>query len=127
MQITLFDSELSKLIAQSLLDVEAIKLQPDIPFTWASGWKSPIYCDNRVSLSFPETRTKIKDALVRQLYLPVRWSECIQFMTTQGIESFVECGPGKVLSGLNRRIDRAVKSYSVSQISSLNQTVEALS
>ncbi len=50
-------------IARSLLDVQAVKLQPDQPFTWSSGWRSPIYCDNRVTLSYPEVRTFIKNAL----------------------------------------------------------------
>ncbi len=50
-------------IACQLLDAQAIKLSPDAPFTWSSGWKSPIYCDNRVTLSYPETRTFIKNAL----------------------------------------------------------------
>lgn len=43
---------------------KAIKLEPTKPFTWASGWKSPIYCDNRITLSFPEIRTAIRDAFV---------------------------------------------------------------
>ena len=50
-------------IAEALLQVKAVKLQPDSPFTWASGWKSPIYCDNRVTLSYPEVRTLIKTEL----------------------------------------------------------------
>jgi len=61
----------SKKTAEYLLQIKAIKLQPSNPFTWASGWKSPIYCDNRKTLSFPEVRTFIRDAfagLVRQLY-----------------------------------------------------------
>jgi orotate phosphoribosyltransferase len=58
-------SEVSKLIAQSLLRVNAIKLQPSNPFTWASGWKSPIYCDNRVTLSYHDVRTIIRDEFVK--------------------------------------------------------------
>lgn len=50
-------------IAEALLQVKAVKLQPDQPFTWASGWKSPIYCDNRVTLSYPEVRSLIKEEL----------------------------------------------------------------
>lgn len=50
-------------VAQQLLEVNAVKLQPDTPFTWASGWKSPIYCDNRKTLSYPNTRTYIKQVL----------------------------------------------------------------
>ena len=50
-------------IAEALLAVKAVKLQPNTPFTWASGWKSPIYCDNRVTLSSPSVRTLIKEEL----------------------------------------------------------------
>ena len=51
---------MKKAFAAKLLDVKAIKLQPNAPFTWASGWKSPFYCDNRKALSFPELRTYVK-------------------------------------------------------------------
>lgn len=52
-------------VAKKLIDIKAIKVQPDAPFTWASGWKSPIYCDNRKILSYPETRTFVRDAFVK--------------------------------------------------------------
>ncbi len=52
----------SNKIAEYLLQIKAIKLQPSNPFTWASGWKSPIYCDNRKTLSFPEVRSYIRDS-----------------------------------------------------------------
>ena len=51
---------LEKIFAAKLLNIKAIKLQPDNPFTWASGWKSPFYCDNRKTLSFPALRTRVK-------------------------------------------------------------------
>ncbi|WP_116107746.1 orotate phosphoribosyltransferase [Lewinella sp. IMCC34191] len=54
----------SRRIARQLLAVEAVKLQPREPFTWASGLRSPIYCDNRVLLSYPAIRTEVVDALV---------------------------------------------------------------
>ena len=52
-------------IAKSLLQIKAIKLQPANPFTWASGWNSPIYCDNRKTLSYPDIRNEIKDGFVK--------------------------------------------------------------
>ncbi len=52
-----------KLLAAKLLKVKAIKLQPDNPFTWASGWKSPFYCDNRKTLSYPDLRGFVKSEL----------------------------------------------------------------
>ncbi len=53
--------------AELLLQIKAIKLQPQKPFTWASGWKSPIYCDNRITLSFPEVRNFLKEQLAVQI------------------------------------------------------------
>ncbi|MCQ2204720.1 MAG: orotate phosphoribosyltransferase [Bacteroidales bacterium] len=61
-------------VAKQLLDIKAIKLQPANPFTWASGWKSPIYCDNRKALSYPEVRTYIKTAfaeLAKEMYADI--------------------------------------------------------
>ena len=63
--------KVSETIAKQLLQIKAIKLQPANPFTWASGWNSPIYCDNRKTLSYPEVRDYIKTqfvALVNELY-----------------------------------------------------------
>lgn len=57
------ETELSRRIAELLLEAKAIKLSPEKPFQWSSGWLSPIYCDNRVALSYPDTRTFIKKAL----------------------------------------------------------------
>lgn len=56
---------IEKQVANKLLRVKAVKLQPRNPFTWASGWKSPIYCDNRKTLSYPQTRTYIKTQIAR--------------------------------------------------------------
>lgn len=56
---------LEKLFAEKLLKIKAIKLQPDNPFTWASGWKSPFYCDNRKTLSYPALRNFVKLELSR--------------------------------------------------------------
>lgn len=52
--------KLKKAFAAKLLNIKAIKLQPNNPFTWASGWKSPFYCDNRKTLSFPDLRNYVK-------------------------------------------------------------------
>lgn len=56
-----------KQVADKLLKIKAVKLQPHNPFTWASGWKSPIYCDNRKTLSYPQIRTYIKTQLCRTI------------------------------------------------------------
>ncbi len=57
--------KLESLVAEKLLKISAIKLQPDVPFIWASGWNSPIYTDNRKTLSYPELRSLIKVELCR--------------------------------------------------------------
>ena len=64
-------STVEKIFAEKLLKVKAIKLQPEQPFTWASGWKSPFYCDNRKTLAFPALRTFVKlqlSRIVAELY-----------------------------------------------------------
>ena len=59
--------EVALKVAELLLQIKAVKLQPDKPFTWASGWKSPIYCDNRIALSHPKVRTFIRQSLVKKI------------------------------------------------------------
>lgn len=61
------NQDTSKRIAELLLEAQAIKLRPENPFQWSSGWLSPIYCDNRVALSFPDTRTFIKKVLAKRI------------------------------------------------------------
>ena len=63
----ILDKNIAKKTAEALLQINAIKLQPNNPFTWASGWKSPIYCDNRVTLSFPVVRTFLRQQLATQI------------------------------------------------------------
>ena len=60
-------TEIEKRTAGYLLESEAVVLRPDAPFTWASGWLSPIYCDNRITLSYPEIRSFIRDAFVETI------------------------------------------------------------
>lgn len=63
----IFDKETAKQTAEVLLQINAIKLQPNEPFTWASGWKSPIYCDNRIVLSFPPIRNYIRETMAKHI------------------------------------------------------------
>ena len=58
---------LERLFAEKLLKVKAVKIQPANPFTWASGWKSPIYCDNRKTLSYPALRNFVKLEICRTI------------------------------------------------------------
>ncbi len=72
-------------VAKMLLDIRAIKLDVENPFTWASGWKSPIYCDNRVALSYPEVRTFIKERIAETVKGRFITAECIAGVATAGI------------------------------------------
>lgn len=72
-------------IARQLLEVQAVKLRPNDPFTWSSGWLSPIYCDNRVTLSFPAVRTFIKNALADAIQLNFPTVEVIAGVATAGV------------------------------------------
>ena len=72
-------------IANFLLQIKAIKLEPASPFTWASGWKSPIYCDNRKTLAFPEIRTFIRDCFVKLIHEKFPSAEVIAGVATGAI------------------------------------------
>ncbi|NNK82957.1 MAG: orotate phosphoribosyltransferase [Flavobacteriaceae bacterium] len=63
----IFDKNTAKKTAEVLLQVNAIKLSPKEPFTWASGWKSPIYCDNRIILSFPPIRNYVREKMGKHI------------------------------------------------------------
>ncbi|MCA6378940.1 MAG: orotate phosphoribosyltransferase [Cytophagales bacterium] len=72
-------------VAAKLLDIGAIKLNHQKPFTWSSGWKSPIYCDNRLALSYPPIRSFIKKALAMAIRENFPQAECIAGVATAGI------------------------------------------
>lgn len=63
----IFSKDTAEKTAELLLQINAIKLNPQTPFLWASGWKSPIYCDNRISLSFPPIRNYIRDEFAKHI------------------------------------------------------------
>lgn len=79
------NNEIEQQVAEFLLQIKAIKLQPNNPFTWASGWKSPIYCDNRVTLSHPTIRTYIRQQLVDAIQEKFGPVGCIAGVATAGI------------------------------------------
>ncbi|MBL0182855.1 MAG: orotate phosphoribosyltransferase [Chitinophagaceae bacterium] len=74
-----------KAVAEKLLQINAIKLSPQQPFTWASGWKSPIYCDNRKVLSFPYVRDFIKSELCSVIFEKFPDAEVLAGVATAGI------------------------------------------
>ena len=66
----------------------------------------------------------IRDALVRQLYLPVRWTDCVQALAGQGVARIAECGPGKVLTGLAKRIDKSLEARSLATVGEFQSAFE---
>lgn len=78
-------NEVAQKVAESLLQIKAIKLQPKNPFLWASGWKSPIYCDNRISLSHPAIRTYIRQRLAERVQEEFGAVDMVSGVATAGI------------------------------------------
>lgn len=79
---------------------------------------------NNVDVASPTSASEIKDALVRQLYCPVRWSETVQAISEQGVTKLFEIGPGKVLTGLAKRIDRSLTAKVVNDVASVAALTE---
>ena len=75
----------AKVVAEKLLQVNAVKLNPEQPFIWASGWESPIYCDNRKVLSFPFTRDYIKSEMCNVVFEKFPEAELLAGVATAGI------------------------------------------
>ena len=117
----ILNKETAKQAARFLLQIKAIKLNNESPFTWASGRKSPIYCDNRVTLSYPDIRTFIRQqfvAIVNELYADV---DVIAGVATGGIaqgvlvaqdlgKPFVYVRPEEKKHGLGNKIEGDLKS-----------------
>src|ERR1041384_2278425 len=72
-------------LSEKLLSIQAVKLRPDEPFTWTSGWKSPIYCDNRLTLSYPQIRNWIKNNLAEAVQQKFSSATVIAGVATAGI------------------------------------------
>ena len=81
---------------------------------------------NNVDVSVEEETNAIKAALVRQLTDAVRWVECVEFMVGQGVDTLVECGPGKVLTGLSKRIDKSLNALALSNPEALRDFLKAI-
>jgi orotate phosphoribosyltransferase len=79
------NTETASKIAEFLLQIKAVKLQPAQPFTWASGWKSPIYCDNRKTLSYPSVRTFIRQEFIHAISEKFGKPDVIAGVATGGI------------------------------------------
>ena len=81
----IYDIDIAKQIAKSLLQINAIILQPNQPFKWAAGWNSPIYCDNRKTLSYPEIRNHIRQGLAAIVKNHYKGANVIAGVATAGI------------------------------------------
>lgn len=79
---------------------------------------------NNVDVKTPTQPEQIKDALVRQLYSPVRWTDTVRFLARQGMSAVVEMGPGRVLTGLSKRIDRTLVAMSIDDPASLDAAMD---
>lgn len=79
---------------------------------------------NNVDVDIISDPIKIKDALVKQLYNPVRWVETIKKIANEGINTIIECGPGRVLTGLIKRIDRQINVFPISDIEAVKKIIE---
>jgi orotate phosphoribosyltransferase len=112
---------ISQEVAHHLLRIQAIQLRPDQPFTWASGWKSPIYCDNRISLSDPEARTYIKNSLAAAIKGYFKEVDIIAGVATAGIAQgalvadlldlpFCYVRPEPKKHGMGNQIEGSIKS-----------------
>src|SRR5690606_10560251 len=80
---------------------------------------------NNVDVAIETDPAAIRDALVRQLYSPVRRTETVRLLAASGVEGVVECGPGKVLAGLNRRIEKQMAVIPVQDSAGLDEAVAA--
>jgi orotate phosphoribosyltransferase len=85
MPILKVQEETAAPVASMLLKIQAIKLNTEKPFTWSSGWKSPIYCDNRLALSYPDIRKTIKEGLIQVIRENFFTAEAIAGVATAGI------------------------------------------
>ncbi|MFF2287073.1 ACP S-malonyltransferase [Peribacillus butanolivorans] len=111
-----FHSELMKPAAEKLQNVldEVSFQQAEIPVI------------SNVTANPITAPAEIKEKLIEQLYSPVLWEDCVKKLLELGVDTFIEVGPGKVLGGLIKKIDRSVNIYSVSDLDTLTKTVEAL-
>ena len=108
----------------SLMKPAADKLSSEI---MATEFSTPqILIAHNVTSNTESDPEKIKQLMIEQIFSPVPWVECIKFLRSQGIDTMVECGTGKVLSGLSKRIDRDINQLATEDPASLKEALEAL-
>jgi [acyl-carrier-protein] S-malonyltransferase len=108
----------------SLLRPAGVKLAEELANVNAGTMSIPVVTN--VTGKVIESSDEIKDILIKQVSSPVFWEDCIKTMIQNGVDTFIEIGPGKVLSGFVKKIDKSVKVYNVEDNASLEQTIAAL-
>jgi [acyl-carrier-protein] S-malonyltransferase len=108
----------------ALMDPAQKALATDLEALVFNDPQFPIACN--VDARLITRRAEARDCLVRQVTAPVRWVECIQLLIAQDVTRFIEVGPGKVLSGLMRQIDRSQSTLNVEDSESLEKTIDVL-
>ena len=89
-------------------------------------WRAPsIPVVQNVDAEVHDGIKAIRDALVRQLYLPVQWTGCVQALAARGVTRIAECGPGKVLGGLNKRIDKTIENRALGAVGDFEAALDA--
>lgn len=102
----------------------AERLAPQVEATEFRSPRIPVV--HNVSARLETDPAKIKNLMIEQIYLPVRWVECVQSLCALGVEQTLECGPGKVLSGLNKRIDKSLATLAVESPEELQSALGAV-
>ena len=108
----------------SLMKPAADRLATEIDATHFSAPQMAVV--HNVTATTESDPTAIKRLMIEQIYSPVRWVECVSYLKAQGVEQMLECGPGKVLAGLNRRIDKSIASFTTDSQASLESSLGEL-
>lgn len=128
------DQEVSKKIARELLQINAVQLNPANPFRWSSGWMSPIYCDNRITLSYPEFRNFLKHAFAARVLKEFPKADTLVGVATAGIAlgaltsdelglSYAYCRPKPKEHGMKNQLEgRIAKDASIVVVEDLIST-----
>ena len=108
----------------SLLQNAGKELEKELSKVEFSGLKIP-YVTN-VTAQYVTEAEPVKDLLVKQVSSSVKWQQCVETMLADGVDTFIEIGPGKTLAGFMRKIDRSVKTLNVEKLEDIEKVVEAL-
>ena len=108
----------------SLMQPAAEKLSEMILATTFSSPQIPVV--HNVNAGFESNPEAIKQLMIQQIYQPVQWVNCVHSLSAKGVQQAVECGPGKVLVGMLKRIDRSIASNTTDSISAITSAIESV-